>query len=238
MKTQLIVCLGAVILFSACEKTEFRIPAVTLYSRVMLSGAFTDGSVMHTTLNRDDLLPHDQPYGELPFVYHGDEFVAEFPKNIVDWVLVALHDDRTNEIVSEKAALLTDEGSIVDTDGISPVAFSVVQGDYMVSVRHRNHLGVISDRAVDFSTGEGKWDFTEGNSGQVEIGDKTWALVPGDVNTDILVNNTDLVLLSPAAAIGHSGTYGDFDVNLDGMVNNTDLLILAPYAAVGYSGSF
>jgi hypothetical protein len=62
---------------------------------------------------------------------------------IVDWVFVTVHDGVTGVAISSRAALLQRDGDIVDTDGTSPLNMAGNPiGNYYVSVRHRNHLGV------------------------------------------------------------------------------------------------
>jgi hypothetical protein len=212
-------------------------PPVQLQAKVMLGGSMNTGSVdMYTLIN--NLLPEDQPYWVAPANYPGPEEVELFPPNIVDWVLVELRDVVTMEPIAKRSALVTSTGDIVDLDGVSPVMFTATPDQYYVVICHRNHLDVLSDAPVDLSGSFGSLDFTLGNSGLIQLGSGMWALIKGDVNSDGLVNNTDLVLLAPKAAIGYSGQYLEFDVNMDGLVNNTDLVILAPFAAIGYAQGF
>lgn len=64
---------------------------------------------------------------------------------IVDWVFVSILDGTTGTVVSTRAALLQRDGDVVETDGVSPVNMAGnIPGNYFVSVRHRNHLGVRS----------------------------------------------------------------------------------------------
>jgi hypothetical protein len=191
---------------------------------------------MYTMINQ--LLPEDQPYSGAPFMYTGQESVPEFPENIVDWVLVDLRDVITMEVISQRSALVTSTGDIVDLDGVSPLTFAATQDLYYVVICHRNHLDVISDGPVDFSGATGNLDLTLGNAGMIETSPGHWAMIKGDANKDGLINNTDLVTLSPFAAIGYSGQYLNLDVNMDGLVNNTDLVLLSPFAAIGYTQGF
>lgn len=66
--------------------------------------------------------------------------------NIVDWVFLQLRDLNSspgNNVLQTRSALLQRDGDIVDLDGKSPVTFNNVQdGNYILSVRHRNHLGL------------------------------------------------------------------------------------------------
>jgi hypothetical protein len=212
-------------------------PPLQLSAKVALGGSMTTGAPdMYTLIN--NLLPEDQPYWASPANYPGPEHVPVFPENIVDWVLIELRDVITMEPIGKRSALVTETGDIVDLDGVSPVMFTATPDQYYVVVLHRNHLDILSDGPVDMTSSFGNLDFTLGNTGMIEVGPGMWAMIKGDVNSDGLVNNTDLVLLAPKAAIGYSGQYLEFDVNMDGLVNNTDLVILAPFAAIGYSQGF
>ena len=54
--------------------------------------------------------------------------------------------------IASRSALLQRDGDIVDVDGVSPVGFELLpNGAYFLSVRHRNHLGVMTDTAQTFS---------------------------------------------------------------------------------------
>jgi hypothetical protein len=212
-------------------------PQLQLTAHLMMSGPMATGqSEMYTMIN--EILPEDHPYSVPPYNYDGPEHVTEFPSNIVDWVLVDLRDVVTMEIISQRSALVTATGDIVDLDGVSPLTFTATPDHYYVVICHRNHLDIISDGPVDFTGSLGNLDLTLGNAGMIEVMPGMWAMIKGDVNTDGLVNNTDLVNLAPLAAIGYSNEYLDFDVNMDGLVNNTDLVVLAPFAAIGYSQGF
>lgn len=70
--------------------------------------------------------------------------------NIVDWVFLELRDlsaSPGNIILQTRSALIQRDGDIVDVDGVSPVAFNnLPDGNYILSIRHRNHLGLSIDQ--------------------------------------------------------------------------------------------
>ena len=70
--------------------------------------------------------------------------------NIVDWVYLELRNLNAspgNIILQTRSALIQKDGDIVDVDGVSPVTFNnLADGNYIVSVRHRNHLGLSIDQ--------------------------------------------------------------------------------------------
>ncbi len=64
--------------------------------------------------------------------------------NIVDWVFLELRNSATPSVVAQtRSALLQRDGDVVDIDGVSPVYFKNVDaGTYVISVKHRNHIGL------------------------------------------------------------------------------------------------
>lgn len=69
---------------------------------------------------------------------------------IVDWVFVELRNAADpGVIISGRSALLQRDGDIVNLDGTSPLDYRAVSGaTYYVTVRHRNHLAVMSAGAL------------------------------------------------------------------------------------------
>jgi hypothetical protein len=71
--------------------------------------------------------------------------------NIVDWVFLELRNltaSPGNTILQTRSALIQKDGDIVDVDGVSPVTFNnLADGNYIITVRHRNHLGLSIDQS-------------------------------------------------------------------------------------------
>ena len=117
---------------------------------------------MRTTLNSSNLLPLTQPFTSAPFNYAGTESVASIPNaNIVDWVLIEHRkpssglpgDANTATITGRKAGFLLNNGTVVDLDGVTPIAFNITkQGGAFIVVRHRNHLAIMSNSIPSNST--------------------------------------------------------------------------------------
>jgi VCBS repeat-containing protein len=120
------------------------------------------------TLMRDDLrtsnrIPKTEPYTALsPDFEHvnggGGEMVtdsltvfANYGSNsIVDWVFVELRDSvNLGLVVATRAALLQRDGDVVDVDGKSLLMFTdALPAKYAVAIRHRNHLGTMTELPV------------------------------------------------------------------------------------------
>ncbi|GAA4451064.1 hypothetical protein GCM10023189_12530 [Nibrella saemangeumensis] len=139
---------------------------VTLVARAYLQGALF-GVFLPDTLMRDDLrvrglLPTTSPYtpanGFTALTVTGtvnpSVFSVTGPNAIVDWVFVELRNPANpTQVVDSRSALIQRDGDIVNLDGVSPVRFnSATAASYYVVVKHRNHLGVMTQTAVPLST--------------------------------------------------------------------------------------
>ena len=199
-------------------------PIVYLSTNVLLQGPLNDSeSGMIPGIN--DVIPSAQPYNVAPWNYSGVEFFPIMMPNVVDWVLLELRDENNPTIViSSRAAFVLTNGVVLDLNGSNEIAFSgVVDGNYFLSVQHRNHLRVISSSPVTFISGLGTFDFTTGNvqgtNAMLAIANGKFAMWAGDTNGDGKINPTD-----------RSNTFNDrnmtgyltSDVNLDGSVNAAD----------------
>jgi hypothetical protein len=76
------------------------------------------------------------------------------PNAIVDWVLIELRDQINNNLIlARKHALIQRDGDVVETDGISALFFAFIcPGHYFVSIKHRNHLGVMTATPIALSS--------------------------------------------------------------------------------------
>ncbi|MBI1224685.1 MAG: hypothetical protein GC192_05575 [Bacteroidetes bacterium] len=233
--TYIIICMT---LAAASLRLSGQTTGVNLRPRVYLQGALYS-LLPAATLMRDDLrakglIPMTEPYSVLNYqlVGGGGESISNpsvlqvTGKNaIVDWV------------IASRAALLQRDGDVVDLDGISPVNFSNINpGKYYVSIRHRNHLGVMSGEALDLNWSAVSFDFTDPSfpvnctNSMSTIGNKR-ALWAGDVNNDGRIisqgpNNDVLKLFTTVLYDGDnieqsanfiSMGYLQADVNMDGM---------------------
>lgn len=205
---------------------------ITLDLKVFLEGPFKD-STMDTQLTGLPNFPLSQPFNRHPWNYYGNETISAIPANIVDWVLVELRDTTdaslaTEETVIErKAALLLNDGTIVNTDGSSllTLAHSAIPSFFTV-IYHRNHLPVISSTVLIESDGIYTYDFTTGaekvyggEAGYKQLSSSLWGMVSGDANADGIVDSTEILVWKPSA--GEQG-YFKTDFNLDSQIENKD----------------
>ena len=108
-------------------------------------------------------------------MFGANGFYGSSPDNaVVDWVFVEIRDgSKLDSVVTTRAALLQRDGDVrdhrvfddprkMDEDGYAYLTFdSTLAGDYYVVVRHRNHLGVMTNNAGLYSPIVTRVDFTD-----------------------------------------------------------------------------
>ena len=139
---------------------------VNVKLKVLLSGPLASSGLMNDDLRNFGLIPNMTPYNFPPYssVYSninntGFEMVnpgvlsSSGADAIVDWVWVELRDKiNWNTIVGTRSALIQRDGDVVDMDGTSPVLFgNVGANDYYISVKHRNHSGIMGATSYPLS---------------------------------------------------------------------------------------
>jgi ELWxxDGT repeat protein len=235
---------------------------LSLQVKALLQGAMRNDGKMGDELRVAGLIPRTQPYASL-YQYAGIESLSakqnaiEGDNAVVDWVLIELRDKTTpTKRLAAIAGLLTRNGTVLNaaTGQASLYIKGVSAGDYYVSLRHRNHLGVMSKTPITLDTSSlgTLVDFskastaTYGSDAQY-IEAATAMLWAGDINADnrifnVGVSNDLLELMSaiiddPAngASDGNKNLnhilqgYTNSDITLDGYSifagPNNDILI-------------
>ncbi len=240
--------------------------------KVFLQGNYSSGTgLMSDALRSANLIPLNEPYGTQtgiagttnPFSHSGsgggEKSTASVVgsaagsssnNTIVDWVFVQLQSTSGGPVVSTRAALLQRDGDIVDVDGVSPLNMAGnAPGNYFVSVRHRNHLGVRSASSISLSkTTTTNYDFTtaltqavanSGNNAMAPVGTK-FCMWGGNANSNTNVrysgiSNDEVQLLNTCLGGNKSAIlsnqYSSCDLNLNGNVrysgiNNDEVILL------------
>jgi hypothetical protein len=233
-------------------------PGVYLNAKAILSGPYVAAAaLMHDSLRVNGLIPTTEPYTSSPYNKAAvggtsGETVSNAILNvsgnnaIVDWVFIELRDAASNgTVVANNRALIQRDGDIVSsTDGISPVYFpTVANGNYFVSIKHRNHLGVMSlnvisfsgcsTTSIDFTTSNAVYTTLCANPAQRKQIGSVYALWAGDANNNKnvkyngLSNDKDALIYVLGISTPNntvSRVYRMEDVNMDGKIryNNTD----------------
>ncbi len=148
--------------------------AITLTLKAFLQGAAVNGTggLMRDDLRTKNLIPNAQPYTAIAGYTHvagggtetlGAGVLTTTGNNaIVDWVMVELRSSANPAtVVATRSALIQRDGDIVDVNGTSALSFgTLAAGNYYISVRHRNHLSVMTGNTVAVSTTTPLVDFT------------------------------------------------------------------------------
>ncbi|RYF91129.1 MAG: hypothetical protein EOO03_02135 [Chitinophagaceae bacterium] len=209
-----------------------------------LRGPWNGVSAMSTSLLSAGIIPLSQPYNTTPFNYTGTETVAAIPANVVDWVLIEHRKPATglpadalvSTISGREAGFLLSNGSVVGLDGVTPITVPVSkQGTAFITIRHRNHLGILSNAIASNAAGTFTNDFTvlansykPGGSPSDPVtllagaGGK-YGMWAGDASKNGIVNGGDLINIKNDISLLVSG-YQLTDVNLNAAINGGDLV--------------
>ena len=224
-----------------------KLPLANLQLKVFLQGPYnTTTDEMNTTLASLNLLPTTDPYGLSVTPVNTNP--NDIP-NVVDWVKIEIRDGATpTTIVKEIAAYVTADGTVVDTAGNSTIALGMIAGNYKIAVRHRNHLGIMTNNNVVFSgpTALATVDFTVtspshgvyGTHARKQVETGVWGLWAGNTEQSELQNRirhnsspsdatsvANVVINYPgntfksSSYAGFNNVYSIYDVNMDAKVH-------------------
>ena len=200
--------------------------------KVFLEGPYNGSGAMTTTLNSNNLIPlnSDVAYPAATYGYTPSVVTSIPNSDIVDWVLVEIRTGTTSGTKQdERAAFIKSDGTIVDTDGTSPVTFTGLSaGDYYVVVRHRNHLAIMTATAIPLiGSSTTSYDFTTsqseayGTNAMKDLeGGVYYGMFAGDANANGQIQNNDRETYW-VVQNGQAG-YKESDYNLNGQVQNND----------------
>ncbi len=206
--------------------------------RIALEGAMDHSNgLMRDKLRTKGYLTVEEPYSNLGLPHASSSVEQMNPllldqsgnNAIVDWVILELRaGNDSTQVVATRAALLQRDGDVVDTDGQSPVAFGgITAGNYFLSIKHRNHLGVMSAHALPWGSSPQWIDISDPNfpllgvlASKVVNGKQL--LISGDASGDGQTQNNDIVDFW-RNEVGTSG-YMRADLDMDGEVQNSDMI--------------
>ncbi|WP_422105424.1 BspA family leucine-rich repeat surface protein [Winogradskyella sp.] len=207
--------------------------------KVYLQGASLNANLGEESLMRDDLrvnglFPLNTPYSD-GLTIDASVLTATGSDAIVDWVWVRLIPSGSAVLPglivgSTRSALLQRDGDVVDIDGISPLAFSISEGNYFVVVEHRNHLDIRSANAVSLTSTVTEVDLSsepsmvEGGANSVLLlSNGNYGMYTGDFDGNAQIQNTDANAV--IQLIGGAG-YEDADMDINTQIQNTDVNVL------------
>ncbi|HRO42032.1 MAG TPA: hypothetical protein PL009_04325 [Flavipsychrobacter sp.] len=237
--------------------------ATMLNVKVLLQGALTSSSdtLMQDNLRQQGLIPFTQPYSASlnpRFSQYGgggneattSTFLnanANTQNAIVDWVMIEFRKSYAPASVSKTLNVFVQrDGDIVGADG-NVIGAMLDTGNYYLSIKHRNHLGVMTSTASVVSGSATNVDFRNsatpvyGTNGMKILTSGKRALFGGDVNMNGNVyytapgNDRDALLsILSGNQFGYLSTYNSGDINLDGQTymtapgNDRDWLLSEP----------
>jgi hypothetical protein len=208
---------------------------ITAYLASPLSGgSMTNILQVYDPPATPTLLPTTSPYGAPTATYADIANPTGVAGMITDWVKVEVR-DATNPatILETKSLLLKTNGHIVDPTGSIPY-FKDHNANVRYAIHHRNHLAVLSNGTAGTFEGQNlTYDFSSaqsqaakldsGDPNQLQLKNGLFCMIPGDVNSDLEVNGSDLTSVRINFNLGSFDVYISQDLNLDGGVDGIDL---------------
>jgi hypothetical protein len=161
--------------------------------------------------------------------------------DIVDWAFAELRNGTTGAVITTRAVLIQRDGNIVDVDGTNTKQLYInfageLAGNYYVSIRHRNHLGIRTPSNLSLSrTATTNYDFTTAasqaqGSVQATLTGGAFGMYGGNVNGNTNIRYTlggndenellNVILGGNKAAV-LSSVYSRGDLNMNGIVRYT-----------------
>ncbi len=219
-------------------------PCIEPVLNVWLEGTYdVANDKMTTGLNDNFVLPQQSnnpngafPYNQAPWNYAGttemNNINGNYASTAVDWVMVSFRTGpAAGTEVFETAALLQTNGRILFTEQC-PLPAALLGVDLYTVIDHRNHMVVMSDKAVPMTPAGGSvaelvYDFRQQDSystatttGQKQVSNSDWVMLAGDMDADYDINGADKIIW--ADENGVFGQYRSGDLNLNGDTNGGD----------------
>ncbi|MBK7085983.1 MAG: hypothetical protein IPH53_15485 [Flavobacteriales bacterium] len=149
-------------------------PTLPVRLKVFLEGPYNTQTLnMNGTLRANGLVPPVEPYTGLGYMHAGGGggetttpavLALTGSASPVDWVVVELRNKNdASQVVATRSALLLRNGSVVGVNGSSDVTFQIAVDDYYIAVRHRNHLGIMTQDPQSLNVTPVLRDLTNGS---------------------------------------------------------------------------
>lgn len=182
--------------------------------------------------------PAGQPYHIAPWNYAGEEGAdftdADYPVDVVDWVLVSFREGvESSTEVAKTAALLHKDGAISFPNRCALSAAIDLESLYII-IEHRNHIGVMSPELIpvneytlthDFRASDSYRDVT--SYGQKLRSSGVWCMYAGDGDQSDFPS-FDVTGSDKSIWVEDNGIFDYYrvsDFNMDGDVNGEDKVL-------------
>ena len=204
--------------------------------KIFLEGPYSAGAMLDG-LRSSGSLPTTSPYIDAK-TCAATVFNVTGSNAIIDWVWVEIRDSADGiTVITSTSALIQANGTVVDTDGVSPLTIDVPTGNYYVVLAHRNHLGIRTASTISLAGGTQTIDLTGdtaliagGANAVANLGDGNFAMFLGDFDGNGQVQNSDLNGTLPLLGIS---SYSHADLDMNSQVQNTDINALLPNLGLG-----
>lgn len=198
----------------------------SLRAKVYLEGFFQEErGGMHEYLTVKGLLPSSPDFAGT-YGYLGPEQVSEFPNQTTDWVFIQLLDTQDSSVMAQQAVLLRADGMLMDTEGNEYLTFEGIEtGDYLLSIQHKGHLGILSSQPVTLGTEGELYDFTQEQEslqgeGTQKLSSGVYMMYAGDYTLDGKIDEADFHAWRQERALING--YSASDGNGDGQISVQD----------------
>jgi len=214
----------------------------TFQGKVWLEGAYNQNNgLMRNTLTDINLLPNQQPFNGAPWLYDGTEitdFASIAMYDIVDWVLLEARSSADiTAVVTQKAVLLRNDGTLIDVNGDDDLCFDealIENESYYWVLRTRNHLDVISQNTAvvpnEFIIDFCQPDAIMGGEQQLTLVENSYMLLAGDFNGDGIITVNDFNRYAAESSAVNAYIYAD--LNCDASVTVADFNLYLSNASV------
>ncbi len=230
-------------------------PVIDVELYILMEGPYNPHTKsMRTDLNQDRGLlpgqtliglgaatPAGQPYSAEPWSFKEEDddqglSFAEYPLDVVDWVLVSFRTGiPSNTQIVKTAAWVQKNGKI---SFLNPNALRKL-GQYealYIIIEHRNHMAAMTPEAIPIRDDAIVYDFSKRNSyhvstsfGQKQLPTGEWVMFAGDADQSDMTSY-DINAYDKIDWVRENGTFGHYklsDLNLDGDVNLLDKALWA-----------
>ena len=156
---------------------------------------------------------------------------AEYPFDVVDWVLVAFRRDITPDTEIVKTAAWLHANGQISFLNVNVLRKIRQETAVYIVIEHRNHMGIMTPKPIEITNSSLMYDFSVEDSykvstsfGQKQLPTGEWVMLAGDCNQSDTFSY-DINAYDKVDWVEDNGIFGHYllaDFNLDGDVNLKD----------------